>query len=387
MYQRLCKLLSLCLLISLCGNYYLYQQVAFNPETRQITKIPIEQLNYRQTNNVEAQNVAPNVVIYNEISLAFNANDFNLAIEKYDDILKIDDTLAAKIRNEWRLQIKHWLNNDELENAKLLLQALLHYQPYAPEFLELEAYRLELVGQFNEAIELYYILLSNILEPEETIRVEVLLHASIQQYLDILTLEHKNDEFIELLERAIYEEPEHYPYQLTLARKLAELTDFNRAKEILSEIVDLPQIGLAASELLEKINKLEQGKQAIPLEQVGSHYIVAGQFGQQADISLMIDTGATLSVMTQQHFDHLSSWQYPTFVRRSEFNTAGGLIDAPIYRFDKFSIGGYIVENMEFAVIDLVDFSSSNGLLGMNFLQHFVFQLDQQSKTLFLQYR
>lgn len=386
MYKQICVLLVILLSISVGINLYLYKN------------LPAPQVNSEPPKSITPPNPISNITtelkLKDQIAIdhhaaqqAFTEHDFAVAIEKYDDLIKLEELSALKLRRQWRLKIKYWLDNNELHLAKQFLQAILHYQPFATDFLELEAYRLELTGNYLEAIDLYYLILSNTFEPAEQIRLTVLLHTTIEQYQTLLSNEQQWQEVITLLERAIYEEPEHLLFQLNLAQTLVKLGQFERAKELLEDIIEQQEYELSANELLEQIEKLEIGQRAIPLQQAGNHYLVTGQFGQQSKVALMIDTGASMSVLTQQHFDNLMNWQYPTYIRTSEFNTAGGLVDAPIYRFDRFSIGGFTVHDIEFAVINMPEFSKGSGLLGMNFLQHFVFQIDQQENQLILQHR
>ncbi|MDC2889251.1 retroviral-like aspartic protease family protein [Psychrosphaera algicola] len=387
MYKQICVLLAVLLSISVGVNFYLFKTL-HSPNTNDEQPSPLT------PNNTTATTIAiePKLTEQDNSDLdaairAFSEHDFALAIEKYDDLIKLEEQSALQLRHKWRLKIKYWLDNNELILAKQFLQTILHYQPFATDFLELEAYRQELNGNFIEAIDLYYLILSDTFDPAEQIRLTVLLHATIQQYQTLLSNEQQWQEIITLLERAIYEEPEHLSFQLSLAQTLVKLGQYERAKVLLDDIIEQQEYEISANELLEQIEKLEIGQQAIPLQQAGSHYLVTGQFGPQSSVALMIDTGASMSVLTQQHFDNLVNWQYPTYVRTSEFNTAGGLVDAPIYRFDRFSIGGFTVNDIEFAVINMPEFSRGSGLLGMNFLQHFVFQIDQQDNQLILQHR
>ena len=78
----------------------------------------------------------------------------------------------------------------------------------------------------------------------------------------------------------------------------------------------------------------------------------------------------------------------PEFVRHAVIDTAGGIVEAPIYRFESFAIGEYRVRDIEFVVMALSQNNgASQGLLGMNFLKYFAFNLDQDKQHLILQPR
>ncbi len=50
-------------------------------------------------------------------------------------------------------------------------------------------------------------------------------------------------------------------------------------------------------------------------------------------------------------------------------------------------MGGHIVENIEVGVMDVSHTGSIDGLLGMNFLKHFKFYIDQGDNEMHLQLR
>jgi len=64
------------------------------------------------------------------------------------------------------------------------------------------------------------------------------------------------------------------------------------------------------------------------------------------------------------------------------FNTANGPVRASIYTLDSLSVGDWQVNNLEIGVLDLGSRPDMNGLLGMNFLSHFQFFIDQDKALL-----
>ena len=67
--------------------------------------------------------------------------------------------------------------------------------------------------------------------------------------------------------------------------------------------------------------------------------------------------------------------------RTGLFTTANGRVSAPIYRLDSVSIGDWQVSDLDVGVLELGD-SGIDGLLGMNFLRHFQFFIDQHEALL-----
>jgi predicted aspartyl protease len=64
------------------------------------------------------------------------------------------------------------------------------------------------------------------------------------------------------------------------------------------------------------------------------------------------------------------------------FSTANGLVEGAVYRLDKVSVGDQTVTNIEVAALALANLRSADGLLGMNFLKHFKFFIDQNRSEL-----
>jgi predicted aspartyl protease len=68
--------------------------------------------------------------------------------------------------------------------------------------------------------------------------------------------------------------------------------------------------------------------------------------------------------------------------RTGVFSTANGLVQAPVYKLDSLSVGDWHVNHLEIGVLDLDSRSDVDGLLGMNFLNHFQFFIDQNKAVL-----
>ena len=132
----------------------------------------------------------------------------------------------------------------------------------------------------------------------------------------------------------------------------------------------------------------ELGDQAViaqgtPLRQMGDHYIVSGRMNDNR-VELMIDTGASTTVLTENAFNRIASQSETRFIGQYRINTAGGQVIAPVYKMQRLSINGYQVNDLAVVVLALQEFADAEGLLGMNFLREFDFRIDQNSDQLFL---
>lgn len=70
-------------------------------------------------------------------------------------------------------------------------------------------------------------------------------------------------------------------------------------------------------------------------------------------------------------------------VGHTHLKTASGVAFAAIYRVKELHLGQYIIKDLEVAGLDL-ESSFAEGLLGMNVLGQFHFQIDQDRNQLIL---
>ena len=66
------------------------------------------------------------------------------------------------------------------------------------------------------------------------------------------------------------------------------------------------------------------------------------------------------------------------------FRTANGFSKGAVYRVGRMRLGQMVLIDMNIAVLDFSMGDDIDGLLGMNVLGQFRFQIDQQQKRLYL---
>lgn len=194
--------------------------------------------------------------------------------------------------------------------------------------------------------------------------------------------------------------------QLDLSRaeerlRLAELhlhygsADYGR--QLLGTLTNHPSLGPRAAALLD--NRLTGSGPAplstptpsdegsVPLESLGHHYSLPVTLDDQSAIRLVIDTGASLTTLTQRSFEALAQDIRFTEVGPQLFNTANGPSQGMVYRVAQLRLGEYQLSNVPVAVLDFDAPDNIDGLLGMNVLSQFRFEVDQDAHRLLLQPR
>jgi len=137
------------------------------------------------------------------------------------------------------------------------------------------------------------------------------------------------------------------------------------------------------SPLPEKFNR---GRSAIAVTKRGDHFLVEVTLNRMSTVKLLIDTGASLTTLSLASFADLPQ---ANFIYRDSrmFNTAGGLTRGDVYRASSIELGEMQLSDIDIAVIDYPAASNVDGLLGMNILRNYRFEINQDDSLLYLQPR
>jgi len=127
-----------------------------------------------------------------------------------------------------------------------------------------------------------------------------------------------------------------------------------------------------------------EGADAIALQKLGNQYAVSLENSRQDSVKLLIDTGASMTAVSTESFNTLNAGGDAVEQDRRVFRTANGLVQATVFVVPELSLGPYRLENTQIAVIEFDNHRGIDGLLGMNILGQFRFQIDQDSSQLLL---
>ena len=125
---------------------------------------------------------------------------------------------------------------------------------------------------------------------------------------------------------------------------------------------------------------------AIPVTPLRDHFIVASAMNRDDQLNLIIDTGASMTTLTSESFARIDHAGF-RYIGSRLFNTANGLTQGEVYRVESISLGEISIENLEIAVLDYGSAEGVDGLLGMNVLRNFRFEIDQDKELLYLRPR
>ena len=188
-------------------------------------------------------------------------------------------------------------------------------------------------------------------------------------------------------------EPDYAPWFIGLAAAQLALDDATGARRSLLLVAQDPDVGAQAQAMLAELRvtfseaqgtgwpDAEQQMPGIPLRRSGNHFIVAATLADGRDIDLLIDTGASMTILTPEVLARSGIRNRETG-RTGVFNTANGPVEAPVLQLDSLAVGDWQVGQLEVGVLDLGSVAGVDGLLGMNFLSHFQFFIDQNEALL-----
>ncbi|MFQ5682440.1 MAG: TIGR02281 family clan AA aspartic protease [Candidatus Binatia bacterium] len=125
-------------------------------------------------------------------------------------------------------------------------------------------------------------------------------------------------------------------------------------------------------------------KVSIPFQKKGEVVIVEAVVNQKTSKRFIVDTGASYTMISHATAKELGigvGEKLPTI----PFQTANGVIHAPLISLDSIEIGGMQVKGLTAAIHDVFPDPKIAGLLGLNFLRNFRMDFDTHNHVLVLE--
>lgn len=188
----------------------------------------------------------------------------------------------------------------------------------------------------------------------------------------------------QLLEQAIQYQPAIASYHAALGKLhyhqgdyAGALTEFNYAAQLDANFY------YTLNSLMENARSRLQSPQhiTVPLHSNGNSYMVDVKINGTSR-RLILDTGASITAVSgtlaQELGINISN------ARHVQLSTANGIINAPIVKANSIELNGAKISDLDLVVIKQMH---GNGLLGLNFLNHFNIDINQASNEMILSYR
>lgn len=384
--RLLVVVLSVLLALSTALNVYLYGIMTldeFDIEQKVVTQ---------RRSSIEQQPTIPQTVnAPTPIEIAFNNFDFDTVLALFETLNQEEPDKAQQLKLSWFELLLSAIRNAQDSQSEHpygeFIQAYLKLFPYDSEFLYLEV--LDLYGQDSPTDLL--VTLYGLLQGEVSEDLQSLIGGKIRDEFDTLVTQLSElgawDILATSLETIHVYSPNDRRILVNLAHAYAQSGQFGLMENILSY---LPKNDSEIARLRkfrdnqiaqEEVTKTDDS--GIKLDRIGDHFLVSATIQDEFQSLLMIDTGASTTVISQRLYRSIRSEADTEYLGRYNINTANGQIRAPVFRFSSLSIEDYSVPDIAIVVLPMEELQA-DGLLGMNFLRAFRFIIDQEDSTLHL---
>jgi len=125
-------------------------------------------------------------------------------------------------------------------------------------------------------------------------------------------------------------------------------------------------------------------KASVPIAHKGQVVVVQATLNEKASASFVVDTGASYTMISRAVARELA-FDLGTPLPTIPFQTANGVIQAPLISLEWIDVGGMKVKDLTVAVHDVFPDPSISGLLGLNFLSNFRLDIDTKNGLLHLE--
>jgi clan AA aspartic protease (TIGR02281 family) len=132
------------------------------------------------------------------------------------------------------------------------------------------------------------------------------------------------------------------------------------------------------------LKSLSPDKASVPMQRKGDIVIVQATLNERAEVNFVVDTGASYTMISRATAKELSidlNDKFPTM----PFQTANGVVRAPLIKLESIDVGGLQIQDLVAAVHDVFPDPSISGLLGLNFLSNFRLDIDTRGAVLHLE--
>jgi clan AA aspartic protease (TIGR02281 family) len=143
---------------------------------------------------------------------------------------------------------------------------------------------------------------------------------------------------------------------------------------------------VVAGKGVKTVVNMATGKHVVKLKKLGNSFAVAALLNRKINAELIVDTGATNTVISNALARKLG-------IRASNSQDImchladGRAVAGKQVNIREIIVGGARVSNVDAVVLDTGDMGYDQGLLGMSFLNNFIFKIDTEKGILILEKR
>lgn len=272
------------------------------------------------------------------------------------------------------------IDSDLSDRALALIERFYESHP-ASFALHAEAIRILLsVGQFELALQ--WIRKADLLATThaDALAIDEFLATVTEAFAKHLLVLGRYDAVDEMYEQITFAMPERTDYFLKLGMLRLQMGNYDGAIVSLAQIENAHgSLGARARELIAQIETNDIKNQAdtveISLRRAGNQFVAAALLDGEVELQLLIDTGAATTIVDAKV---LAAYGYDLRSKPQQlFLTANGVVEAPVLSLNTLSLSTATTSAITVGALPLAMSHGVDGLLGMNFLRHYDFRIDQ----------
>jgi clan AA aspartic protease (TIGR02281 family) len=391
--MKLIKWMSIVLSVSLGANFFfLYKWYINNASMPQFNNQANTQTNKSKpaSTNTHAWQIPNNDTMQNTSiksqpsDAPIFSNEADPEITKQEYFAWLEALAKAQLFEKLEFEVRAYLRLYPQDiNAQLLeAQAYYHNKP------------------LNIALVHYHELLTKPLSKQQQTEVEKLIAVNTTRIIQQFSSDRAWDLLAAFLEPLVQIAPSNRQYLMALARAYGMQSQFTLMEDVLASF---PADDIRSARLRENVTaKLNQGQVGeqlatlpmnieptefnergvadVLLQQERGQFVTSASV-HNTKVNLLVDTGASTSALSDEKFNDLDASE-TEFLGVFNINTAGGTIQAPIYKVSRITIGQKTLLNTSFLILPSDNLGRYDGLLGMNVLSQFDMVYDAASETM-----
>ncbi|WP_263081176.1 aspartyl protease family protein [Endozoicomonas sp. Mp262] len=316
---------------------------------------------------------------------------------RYDDALTLyqvhehsESVLYRQLRQTLLATLQQWAQSKNFSACINALARFTQYYYQDMELLKIHSIVLESNQDISPAIEVCISARSFALRADDLAYFDDNTHRLTRLLFSFNRKQDKLESSLSLFQKLAYLEPDYSFYRYALAESYLAINDVESAVRELEALLPDHQFGSRAAQILAELfppvpdepEDIPPG--TVPLIASGGHFLTDVQVGDKQRARLLIDTGASVTTLPQRILQELKRKKQAARVGHVDLKTASGFHFSPLFRVKRFQVGQFVLKDLDVAELDFDSTETADGLLGMNVLNRFIFQIDQEKQTLTL---
>ncbi len=228
------------------------------------------------------------------------------------------------------------------------------------------------------------LLVSNFSQQDE---FERWLARLMDEYSRALVALNQYEQVDQLFEQLTLALPQLGEYQLQLGKLRISMGNAEAALQPLAQVSNHEKLGVEARALIAQIEASISAPIAVetlPITALSGQFIIDAILDDRVPLRLLIDTGAAMTAIDARVLRRAG---YKLDGDQQYFVTANGVVQAPVITAAAFALGEARRTDIAIGALALELPDQVDGLLGMNFLRHYEFKIDQNNGLLILDKR